>query len=465
MHLETIRYLIRIAQIAKDTNLPAQVWEQRRTQRLRRLVQRAHQHSLLCRNHWGLADARDIRLSDLRPVCKADLVGRLEEHMTARPFSAQAVGAFLDDPTNLGAWFCGHYCVYRTSGTQGSSLTIVQDRWTVRTVFACVAARSRGARRPSVFEFFKLIRQPKRVAFITAKAGFFPSSATVHLLPRMTGRLIKLGVFSIMDPGICDQLARFQPHAVFGYAGSLDFLARSGAVFGPQLEQINNSSEQLISSIRQRLETTYRVPVLDHYGTGECLQLADVCPAGRMHINADWAILEPVDDQLRPIPVGSISSKVLVTNLANTLQPFVRYVVDDRVSISPDESCACGSSFPILQALHGRSSDQIVVRSSTGQTIALPGILFQNVTDQYANIVQWRVVQTAGDALVIEWQLAEPHPGDQSGDQSGMCTSVTNQLYQQGLPEFVQLQFRPLTHSIIDSVSGKSKRIVPLPPN
>ncbi len=129
-----------------------------------------------------------------------------------------------------------------------------------------------------------------------------------------------------------------------------------------------------------------------------------------MHINADWAILEAVDEQLRPVPNGTISSKVLITNLANRLQPFIRYVVDDRVCLDTSTRCQCGSSYPVLHSLHGRSSEQIVVHSATGQSVLLPYVLFQNVIDKLDWVQQWRVVQLARDVLAIEAHTAAHAP-------------------------------------------------------
>ncbi len=453
---EILRYLIRIREIARYNHAPAELWQRQQSLRLHELIQHAHSHSSLYRNHWGITDTRGVSLPDLRPVSKTELVGRLEEHMTARPFTNASAAAFIDCTENLGQWFQGNYCLYRTSGSQGAPLTIVQDRWTIRTVFACIAARSRTNYQPSLFELMRLLREPKRVAFITAQRGFFPSCATMHLLPKLTGRLLHMQLFSIMDPQICQQLEAFRPHAAFGYASSLDHLARVGARFGPQLEQINNSSEQLTEPIRQRLESTYQVPVLDHYGTGECLQLADMCSAGHMHINADWAILEAVDEQLRPVPNGTISSKVLITNLANRLQPFIRYVVDDRVCLDTSTRCQCGSSYPVLHSLHGRSSEQIVVHSATGQSVLLPYVLFQNVIDKLDWVQQWRVVQLARDVLAIEAHTAAHAP-----EAASLAQVVSQQLTEQGLPAFVKLQFRPLEQSVIDSRSGKANESCP----
>ena len=46
------------------------------------------------------------------------------------------------------------------------------------------------------------------------------------------------------------------------------------------------------------------------------------CGERWLHVNNDWAVLEPVDADHRPIPPGEQSQTVLVSNLANHVQPF-----------------------------------------------------------------------------------------------------------------------------------------------
>ena len=49
--------------------------------------------------------------------------------------------------------------------------------------------------------------------------------------------------------------------------------------------------------------------------------MATACPLGHLHINEDACVLEPVDDDRRPVPYGQTASRVLVTNLLNVVQP------------------------------------------------------------------------------------------------------------------------------------------------
>ena len=86
----------------------------------------------------------------------------------------------------------------------------------------------------------------------------------------------------------------------------------------PELEQVVNISECLLPQARKHYEELFGAPVLDDYAMGECLFLSNGCPtSGGMHVNADWAILEVVDEENRQVAGRHQERKVLITNLAN----------------------------------------------------------------------------------------------------------------------------------------------------
>ncbi|MEU6040505.1 hypothetical protein ABZ801_34380 [Actinomadura sp. NPDC047616] len=80
-----------------------------------------------------------------------------------------------------------------------------------------------------------------------------------------------------------------------------------------------------------RIAAALNTKVRTSYAANECPFLSYGCEQGWMHLNADWAILEPVDEQYRPVPPGRPSHTVLLTNLANRLQPILRYDLGDAV--------------------------------------------------------------------------------------------------------------------------------------
>ena len=99
---------------------------------------------------------------------------------------------------------------------------------------------------------------------------------------------------------------------------------------------VNAAGETLTDPARRQIEAAFGCRVGNYYGSSEAVGLTFECAVQRLHVNSDWYILEPVDDQDRPVPPGELSHDVLVTNLANRIQPIIRYALGDQVSIGPN---------------------------------------------------------------------------------------------------------------------------------
>src|SRR5688572_28410136 len=92
-----------------------------------------------------------------------------------------------------------------------------------------------------------------------------------------------------------------------------------------------------------------------------------------MHVNADWALLEVVDENNEPVPDGEKGAKVLVTNLANYVQPIIRYEIGDIVTMAT-EKCGCGSNMPLIQCVEGRDSETFEIKTDKGARSLQPTI-------------------------------------------------------------------------------------------
>ena len=88
-------------------------------------------------------------------------------------------------------------------------------------------------------------------------------------------------------------------------------------------------------------QEAWGLPTIDTYGTGECLPLARGCSKyGTLHVNDDLCLTEVVDETDQPVPAGQRGNAILVTNLFNHVQPFIRFKVNDMVTVS-EEPCPC----------------------------------------------------------------------------------------------------------------------------
>lgn len=136
----------------------------------------------------------------------------------------------------------------------------------------------------------------------------------------------------------------------------------------------------------------FGVPVFNDYGMGECLFLSNGCQTSNgMHVNADWAILEVVDEVNLPVPDGVSGSKVLLTNLANYVQPIIRYEIGDIVTMAT-EPCGCGSNLPLIASVDGRDSDMFYIDTVTGHRPVSP-LMFEFAMLQILDAREYQVIQ------------------------------------------------------------------------
>jgi len=116
-------------------------------------------------------------------------------------------------------------------------------------------------------------------------------------------------------------------------------------------------------------------------------------------VDADWVILEPVDSDYRPTPPGTLSHTVLLTNLANAVQPLIRYDLGDSVRAMAG-LCACGSPLPAVQ-VEGRNDDVVVLLARDGTPMPLVPLALTTVIEDAADVHRFQIVQTASDGLAL----------------------------------------------------------------
>ena len=132
-----------------------------------------------------------------------------------------------------------------------------------------------------------------------------------------------------------------------------------------------------------------------HYSCTEAGEIACECSEGHLHINEDWVIVEPVDQNNRPVGYGVLSDKVLVTNLANYIQPFIRYELTDRIIVH-NEKCRCGKNTLWLE-IEGRTDDTLLFEN--GVKIA-PMSLYK-ILEEIKCIRRFQLIQTGPKQLEL----------------------------------------------------------------
>ena len=203
------------------------------------------------------------------------------------------------------------------------------------------------------------------------------------------------------------ELNAFAPAHLASYPTMLTLLAEERAAGRLRVEPalVWSGGEFLGTAAHRDLEQVFACPVLNEYGTSECMSIAFGCSAGWLHVNADWVLLEPVDADYRPTAPGATSHTVLLTNLANRTQPVIRYDLGDAVVVNP-EPCRCGNSLPAIR-VEGRRDDVITMAAAGGRNVRLLPLALTTVVEDAANVHRFQIVHRGGATLLLRLQTAD----------------------------------------------------------
>jgi phenylacetate-coenzyme A ligase PaaK-like adenylate-forming protein len=425
--------------------------------RLTRLLRHAREHSAHFRKKLADVDLANFQLADLPTSNKAELMEHFDRVLTARDVSREDVEQFIADESNLGKYFRGKYVLSHTSGSQGQPLLIAQTKDDLELLFALQAARG-NRQNLGIWQVFRRMSSPARLAAVTLKRGFYPSGIAFEYLPHGARQFIKTLRLSLGDDDIVQRLAQFRPTHLTAYASVLHELAREteqGRLnLQPELQQVVNISERLMPKARKQYEKVFGTVILDHYAMGECLFLSNGCPeTGGMHVNADWAILEVVDEANRPVPDGKKGAKVLLTNLSNFVQPFIRYEIGDIVTMAT-ERCGCGNNLPLIERVGGRDSDMFWVESPEGRR-PLPPAIFDLAMATLLDVREYQVIQESNERVRVR---IEPLPGVKL-DHEEATRVIREQLEQFGFDHELVIELETVDR-LVPERGNKFKRFV-----
>ncbi|TMR97783.1 phenylacetate--CoA ligase family protein [Nonomuraea basaltis] len=123
-------------------------------------------------------------------------------------------------------------------------------------------------------------------------------------------------------------------------------------------------SERWGDATRARIEALLGVETFDIYGMTELWGPGTGIECERhdgIHIWSDHYHVEIIDPEtLQPVPPGTVG-EVVVTTLAKEATPLIRYRTRDLSYLYADP-CPCGSPYPRIGRIQGRSDDQVKVR-------------------------------------------------------------------------------------------------------
>ncbi len=429
----------------------------RQQERLASLIAFAKTRSPFYRRLYGNLSSPAPDLLSLPPVTKRDLTENFNEWVTDQAITIENVESFIRNKALIGSRFLGRYIAFATSGTSGRPAVFVHDGGAAAVYLALgLVRRFLPLLSPGLLRTF--LRMGCRTATIIATGGHFTSSVVDGLarqrFPRLSGKNRTLSLLAPL-PDLVRELNGVQPAILGSYPTAMAVLAgeqEAGRLrIDPALAL--TGAEWLSPANRERISSVFRCPVRDTYAASEFMGIAFDCDHGRLHANADWLVLEPVDREYRPVPPGRASYTTLLTNLANRVQPILRYDLGDSVTEIPGP-CPCGSPLPTIQ-VEGRRDEILRFRTPSGETVPLPPMALATVVEETPGVGCYQLIQTGPARLRMRLAEAPGHDRMQAGNAA--ADRLRKFLSAQGVEEVVVevTEERPVR----DPVGGKLRQI------
>ncbi|WP_119352629.1 phenylacetate--CoA ligase family protein [Azohydromonas sediminis] len=211
--------------------------------------------------------------------------------------------------------------------------------------------------------------------------------------------------------GFVSDIRRMRPKMLFGYPSALSHIARHAERRGQRMDDLGIrvafvTSERLYDDQRATIERVFGCRVANGYGGRDAGFIAHECPQGGMHLTAEDIVVELVDGEGRPVPVGD-AGEIVVTHLATRDFPFIRYRTGD-VAVMDDRQCSCGRRLPMLKEIQGRTTDFVVAADGT----VMHGLALIYILRDVPGLRQFKIVQES--RLAVRVLLAPEHTLSQS---------------------------------------------------
>jgi phenylacetate-coenzyme A ligase PaaK-like adenylate-forming protein len=183
--------------------------------------------------------------------------------------------------------------------------------------------------------------------------------ATRALASLFAGDFVDITSISATDPieTVVAEVEKKQPMILQGYPSVIRRLAEEKLAGRLMISPmaVTVTSEPLTADARACIDEAFGVGVSDMFGSSEGVLGVSPPDDPAIVLASDTAIVELVDEHHQPVEPGVPSAKVLVTNLANQVQPLIRYELTDSFVEQPSRA----PDGHLRVAVAGRSDDEL----------------------------------------------------------------------------------------------------------
>ena len=338
------------------------ILSKRQNKQLKQLVNYVKKNSpAMAVIYQGIGD--EFTLRELPITTKEMIMKDYDNWITTSDFTLKDLEEFAADESLAGELYQGKYTVVETSGSTGYPFYMVYNR---RESSKMNSAMSKNLKlefvlnRPAcyLFPFDKHI-----LSICNAKEG-------LRKYPLMKKYAI-LKDSNIPIEEMVEFLNKLQPKIICTYVSTIEALAKEQMKGKLQLKlkEVFTGGETLSQKTREHIEKVFGCKMRSMYASTEASGIALDCNYGHMHLHNDSLIVEPVDENNNPVPVGEKSHKILITSLYERTVPLIRYEVSDKVTVH-NTQCKCGNKSPWVE-VEGRSVEPPFVFKNTDGEVAV----------------------------------------------------------------------------------------------
>jgi phenylacetate-CoA ligase len=330
-------------------------------------------------------------LTSLPIMTKADVMDAWDRIVTEPRLSLDAAQQHLARVDDGGLpLLLEKYIVFTTGGTTGRPGVFVWSleefaRWGASTIRFGIDAGDPPA---------------ERLTFVAARSVRHPSAwAPLLLYGWSAGSRQRVPIDQPVS-AIVEQLNAIAPDSLWVVSSMLPALVEAAAAGALRISprRITAGADAVNPRALDAAEVWFGTRPVQSYATTDVGMVADQAPAEHtLIVHDDLMIVEPVDEDDRPVPPGELSHHVLVTSLHQRTMPMIRYRIDDRIRLAPPT----GQRYPAftrVASIDGRADDLF----RYGDVIVHPHT-FRSVLTRHASVHDYQIRQKSyGIEILVE---------------------------------------------------------------
>lgn len=280
-----------------------------------------------------------------------------------------------------------------TGGTTGASMKVIYTKADMQERFAILDA----------FRYSYGYKLGKKVAWFSGKSLVSKKdlSKGVCYKEDWFNKIRFFSTFHITEEyfdAYWSALLDFSPEYLVGFPSSVfdicSIAKERGLKYTGNIKVFFPTAETVLSMHRDLIAEVLGCILVDQYASAEGAPFILECKYGVKHIHPLTGIFEVVDENMQPADSGEL----LVTSFTTHGTPLIRYKIGDRITLSKTSlTCQCGSEFPIVTSIDGRSSDYIL--SPENGKVNLGNL--SNATKDILGLICFQLIQNVMGSVIV----------------------------------------------------------------